>query len=152
MSDKKNIKTKKLLNWLQNTIAKPQKKLDGQAICPFLKQYLANIQIIEVKNPKHLSTHVHTCASIMGSLGLEGIIIHGFDEKYEKLIRMAKAWNVKYAYNDTTILVMHPETIDPPLPLNYNYEDPLIIIQKTSTLEKARKQLEKNGKYYKHYK
>ena len=152
MSDNKNIKTKKLLDWLQNTIAKPNKKLDGQAICPFLKQHLANTQLIEVKNVKHLSTQVHTIANIMGALGLEAIILHGFEIDYDKLYAMAKIWNKKYKLNDTTILVMHPNTVDPPLPLDYNYSEPLIIIQKTSTLEKARKQLEKTGKYYKHYK
>ena len=46
---------------------------------------------------------------------------------------------------------MHPDGDENVLPVDYQFELPLLIIQRLSTLKKARKQLEKT-KYYKHYK
>lgn len=83
---------------------------------------------------------------------LEAVVAHGFDYSYEHLQRFAHKMNRKYAKHDITVLVMHPDTEGEPLGIAYTYKhEPLVIVQRTSTLERARKSLE-NTDYYTHYK
>jgi hypothetical protein len=119
----------------------------GHAICPFLKQYKDKTQTIRVKNLQHLKTHLHTVCGILGAIHMEAVVLHGFRCGYDRLHKICDDFNRKYSKLDITILAMHPDTEDSPLGIEYNYKTPLLIVQRTSTLEKARTQL-KGSKYY----
>jgi hypothetical protein len=81
----------------------------------------------------------------------EAVVAFGFWMSYDKMDKMITDLNKKLASKDTICLMMHPDGDENVLPVDYQFELPLLIIQRLSTLKKARKQLEKT-KYYKHYK
>jgi len=84
---------------------------------------------------------------------LEAVVVHGFDWEYDDMIEELEYLNKKYRRKDIECLGMHPDTTDTPLKIDYTYRDePLIIIQRRSTLLKARKELAKNTKYYTFFK
>jgi len=69
------------------------------------------------------------------------------------LMSICEDYESRYYNKDVEILMMHPDTEEPPLPLDYNFEDsPLVIIQRASTLNDSRELLQKSGKYYNFYK
>ena len=59
--------------------------------------------------------------------------------------------NQELAIKDVVVLMMHPDGDESVLPVDYQFDLPLLIIQRLSTLEKARAELSKTN-YYKHYK
>lgn len=140
----------KIRQYLIKVIARPRKKIGGFAICPFLKRYLKDIQIIITQDyDKTLDT---TC-QMLGPLGLEAVVISGYDIDYDELEHLVNRKSRKYKKRDIEILFMHPETVEPPLPLNYNFKyAPLVIVQKRSTLQNARKTLKNKTNYYKYHK
>lgn len=119
----------------------------GHAVCPYLKQYRKQTQAVYVKNLQHLKTHLHTVCGILNAVGMEAIVLYGFKCGYDRLHKIADDFNRKYKKLNITILAMHPNTTDSPLGIDYNYHKPLIIVQRTNTLETARTQL-KQSKYY----
>jgi hypothetical protein len=72
---------------------------------------------------------------------------------YDKLEHLVNKKTRKFKKQDIEILFMHPETVEPPLPLNYTFKyAPLIIVQRKSTLQNARKTLKNKTNYYKYHK
>ena len=133
-----------------DSLGKTNKKL-GHAICPFIKTYRSQIKIIKIQKFKDLNRHLDVICGIMHAVGIEATVLHGFRCSYDALYELVDRYNRKFAKNNITVLAMHPNSVGPPLPVEYNYHQPLIIIQRTSTLERARKQL-KGSKYYDNYK
>jgi hypothetical protein len=120
------------------------------AICPFVRAYIDKIAIVETDNYQKSINHA---VNIMKALGLEAVVYHGKRESYDKMHRIVENSNKRHKNRDVEILLMHPDTEDPPLPYNYTYKhSPLVIVQVKSTLEKHRKQLENKTDYYKYYK
>lgn len=138
-------KTKSIAKWL-NSLMKPRKRLKGNAICPWLKHYRNQITIVETNN---YTESVRNACHLMGALGLEAVVIYGKNISYDRLERNCRRWNEIYSGLDREILFMHPDTVEPPLPLEYNFKDsPVVIVQKRSTLLAARKESAKNTNYY----
>ena len=136
--------------YLKKKLMKPQPKLAGMPICPFLKQYIDSIAVIETDDwEKKIS---QTC-ELMNSLDYEAVVICGPWMDYDELMSICEDYESRYYNKDVEILMMHPDTEEPPLPLDYNFEDsPLVIVQRASTLNDSRELLQKSGKYYNFYK
>ena len=144
------VLAKQIRKFVKHYITKPQKKIGGMAICPFAKQYEHDIQVIVVED---YAKHVDVVCQLIHPLHVEAVVIGGPMQDYDDMTKMVERFNKKYNKRDVEILLMHPDTEEPPLPLNYNFKySPLIIVQKRSTLKKARETLKKSGKYYKYYK
>ena len=140
----------KIQTWIRNVIAKPRKKIGGFAICPYVMHYINNIQIVITDN---YNTKIDAVCELLGPLGLEAVVISGYDMDYDALESLVGKKSKKYKNYDIEILFMHPDTIEPPLPLNYNFKyAPLIIVQKSSSLQNARKILKTKTKYYNYHK
>ena len=120
------------------------------SICPFARQYLESILVEETDN---WEAKVSQVCELFPTLDYEAVVICGPDEDWDELANIVDDYNSRYWEKDIEILMMHPDTVDAPLPLEYNFEhSPLIIVQRYSTLQDARNTLERTGKYYKYYK
>ena len=140
----------KIVEYITKVITKPQKKLGGMPICPYAKKFKNEIDVVVCKNWGQKLDHV---CQMLGPLSLEAVVIGGPMMDYDKIERLVAQFNKKYTKRDIEILLMHPDTEDPPLPLEYNFKySPLIIVQRSSTLVRHRKILENNTKYYNYYK
>ena len=90
---------------------------------------------------------------LLAPLGVEAVVLYGKTIRYETLNDIVNKANKRHKKWDVEILLMHPDTEDEPLPINYTFNDcPLIIIQRKSTLEKARFTLKSKTNYYDYYK
>jgi len=127
-------------------LSRKHRKL-GHAICPYLKKYRANTYNLYVDKTSELTARLQTVCSMLGPLHIEAVVLYGFRMSYEKLEQITNTANKRYGSLGVTVLRMHPDTDDFPLPVKYNYKQPLLIVQRTSTLERARAQL-KQSKYY----
>ena len=135
-----------IVKWINRVLTKPQKKLDGQPICPFVERYLRQIQVVKTRD---YSRSVAQAVQLMRPLGLEAVVLYGKQMSYERLSKYVDTWCKQFENYDVEILWMHPDTEDSPLPLQYNYpHSPVVIIQKRSTLLKAREELKNNTNYY----
>ena len=140
----------KTWQYIKKILMKPQPKLDGLPICPFVKQYIENIAVIETDNWEKKISQV---CELLSAVGYEAVVICGPMEDWDELMAICDDYQARYWHKDVEILVMHPDTDDFPLPLEYNFSfSPLVIVQKQSTLKDARDLLKKTGKYYKYYK
>ena len=149
MSGGKDL-THKTWQYIKRILMKPQPKLGGMPICPFIKQYIDRITVIETDNWERKISQV---CQLLNSVGYEAVVICGPMMDYDELMSICDDYASRYYNKDIEILMMHPDTDDFPLPLEYNFRySPLVIVQKQSTLEDARELLEKTGKYYNYYK
>jgi hypothetical protein len=140
----------KIDTYIRKVLMKPRKKIGNMPICPFVKKYLDKIHIVVTEDYEKTLT---TACELLHPLHLEAVVIGGPMMDYNKVRKIVKKFNKKYSNRDIDILHMGPDSEEPPLPFDYNFKDsPLIIVQRTSTLENARKILEKNTKYYDYYK
>jgi hypothetical protein len=136
--------------YINKELIKPQPKLDGMPICPFLKQYLDSITVVKTND---WDIKISQVCELMDSIGYEAVVICGPWMDYDELMSIVVDYESRYYDRDVEILLMHPDTEDPPLPLEYNFKDsPLVIVQRASTLNDARKLLKKSGRYYNFYK
>jgi len=142
-----NTTKRKLNQWLDR-ISKPNKKIDGLPICPYIANFRDNIHITVVKDPARLARHF---ADVKDIFRLEACVATGFWMSYNKLDKMVDELNQELAIKDVVVLMMHPDGDESVLPVDYQFDLPLLIIQRLSTLEKARAELSKTN-YYKHYK
>ena len=138
---------KRVWQWL-NYIGRPNKALNGNAICPWITTYLDHLMVVQSTQPKVV---VDNFATFKDVFSLEAVVIHGFRMGYDKQYDTIDRWNKKYKKHDVFILGMRPDSEEPPLPAEYNFEKPLIICQKLSTLKKARQITAKTSDYYEHY-
>jgi len=65
--------------------------------------------------------------------------------------KMVSILNRDLKDKDVCCFMMHPDGDESVLPVEYPFAVPLLIIQKISTLQKAKQQLSTTN-YYKHYK
>jgi len=136
--------------YIKQKLSKPRKQLNGMAICPFIKQYLDSITVVETEDWERKISQV---CDVFHAVGYEAIVICGPWEDYDELMAICDDYQSRYYKKDIEILLMHPDTEDPPLPMDYNFADsPLVIVQRASTLNDARELLQKSGKYYNFYK
>jgi len=135
---------RKVWNWL-NKIAKPNPKIGNNSVCPYINSYKDNIMVVQTATPWVVIDSFSTFKDIFK---LEAVVIHGFDWDFDTMHSHIDTWNKKYKKRDVFVLGMHPDTEEPPLPLEYNYSKPLIIVQKHSTLKQARHKLAKTTDYY----
>lgn len=144
-----NTTSRQIKRWIYTKLAKPNPKTGNFAICPYINKYKTQISVVHTDDPWVCVENFHVFSK---TFGLEAVVCWGFDWTYEKLHSECNKINKKYSKKDILCLAMHPDTEDEPLPGNYTWRKcPLIIIQRISTLENARKQL-KNTDYYQHYK
>jgi len=136
--------------YIHNKLAKKQPRLGGMAICPYIKQYKDRIQVVETTN---WEAKISQVCELFHIFDYEAVVICGPSEDFDELHSIADDYQSRYYHKDIEILVMHPDTVDAPLPLDYNFRySPLVIVQRASTLQTARETLEKSGKYYRYYK
>jgi len=138
---------KQVWQWLDQ-ISKPQPKLNGNAICPWISTYRNNIMVVKSDTP---AVVIENFAVFNQTFALEAVVIYGFNMNYDQQYAFIDKLNKRYKKRDVFLLGMRPDSEEPPLPLEYNYKRPLIIAQKLSTLKMARKQTAKNTDYYTHY-
>lgn len=140
--------TKRKLNQWLDRISKPNKKLDNLPICPYISKFRDKIHIAITKDPARLARHFGDVKDIFR---LEACLAVGFDMSYQKMEKLVDELNQELAIKNVAILMMHPDGDEDVLPVDYQFDLPILIIQRASTLEKARQELEKTN-YYKHYK
>lgn len=140
----------KIKQWMRKVIAKPREQLNGHAICPFIDQYWNNITVVESNDFAKVADNF---AALGKTLGLEAVVVYGFPGDWDQIERKVNNLNRRLRKKDVYCLFMMPDSVEPPLPLNYNFKHlPLVIIQKLSTLQQARQKLAKSKDYYKVYK
>lgn len=142
-----NFTKSKLQNWIKS-LTKPQKKLDGLPICPFLARYEKSIHLARNVNPEQLTRHF---ADVKDIFRLEACVVYGFWMSWDCMEHMVAKLNHDLEPKDICCFMMHPDGDESVLPVEYPFDIPLLIIQKISTLKKAKEQLSKTN-YYKHYK
>lgn len=132
------------------SLGKPNAKIGNHAICPYIEQYKDKILVVENTNPREV---VKNFATFKDVFRLEAVVVHGFDWDFDKLADQIDKYNSQYRKKDVYCLGMHPNSEGSPLPLEYTFRDqPLIIIQRWSTLQAAKQNLAKNTDYYTYYK
>lgn len=142
--------THKTWQYIKKILMKPQPKLGGLPICPFIKQHIENIAVIKTDE---WEKKISQTSELLHSVGYEAVVICGPMMDYDELLSICDDYASRYYKKDVEILLMHPDTDDFPLPLEYNFKySPLVIVQKQSTLQDARELLQKSGKYYNFYK
>lgn len=140
----------RIWHYLRHTLTKPQKKLGGMSICPFLKQYIDSIEVVITQN---WEVKINQVCDLFKAFDWEAIVIGGPIIDYDELMEMVDYANSMYGKKGLEILLMHPDTDQAPLPLEYNFKhSPLVIVQNKKTLNASRKLLKKNGRYYKYHK
>lgn len=133
---------------MRDVLGKPRKELGGLSICPWIKRYWKQIHIVETDD---IVDSVERNAQMMVPLGVEAIVFVGWDMDYDEIYELNEDWNEKLKIHDVVCLLMHPDTQDPPLPLEYNFKQPLLIMQKRSTLARAKQITKKNTDYYTYF-
>lgn len=136
-----------LKRWLKQ-LTKPRKQLDGLPICPFLARYENAIHLAMNREPEELCRHF---ADVKDIFRLEACVVYGFSMSWNQMEKMVARLNRDLKQKDVCCFMMHPDGDDDVLPVEYQPPIPLLIIQKVSTLERAKQQLSKTN-YYKHYK
>lgn len=139
---------KKLWQWINTRIASPRKAIGGHSVCPVIKDYLDQIMIVEDTDPAQVIENFITFRTVFN---LEAVVVVGIDWDFDTLTDWCEAQCEKYKKQDIEVLGMAPDTVEPPLPLKYNYHRPLVIIQNRSTLLDARRLVAKTTDYYTYY-
>ena len=142
-----NFTKRKLEKWLLG-LTKPRKQLDGLPVCPYLKHYRDRIHLARNKDPERLARHF---AEVKDIFKFEACVVFGFWMSWNKMEKMVDTLNKDLKKKDVCCFMMHPDGDEDVLPVEYPFDIPVLIVQKISTLEKAKKQLSKTN-YYKHYK
>lgn len=137
----------KMKQWLQR-LCVPRKALGGNSICPFLAQHLHDIHIAQTATPEKLA---YNFADVKDIFRFEACVMFGFDMSYEKMEAMTDRINSKIEEKNCIALMMHPDGTESVLPIEYQFDLPVLIVQKLDRLKAARQQL-KSTDYYKHYK
>lgn len=149
IKEKSQLK-QKILRYIKNKLGVNHTKVGDMPICPYIQQYKNAITVVESDDPEQIVKNFIVFRDIFK---LEAVVVYGFDWEYDDLADELDYLNKKYRRKDIECLGMHPDTEQTPLPVEYTFRDtPLIIIQRRSTLLKARKELAKTTKYYKYFK
>lgn len=144
-----NITTQRIWQWINTEIQRPRKQIGNFPVCPFIKHYKKHIMVVKTSDPRRV---IDNFVNFHKTFALEAVVCHGFDFSYEHLHSFVNKQNRRLRKKDVICLAMHPQTEGEPLGIAYTYtREPLIIIQKISTLEGARKSLQKTD-YYTYFK
>jgi len=136
-----------LKKWLRD-LTQPRAELDGLPICPFLARYENQVHLAQNKDPERLCRHF---ADVKDIFRLEACLVYGFSMTWNNMEKMVTRLNRDLKSRDVCCFMMHPDGDESVLPVEYNLPVPILIIQRISTLQAAKKQLSKTN-YYKHYK
>ena len=143
-----NCTKAKIIKWF-DTLTKPHKRLDGLPICPYLQKYKDNVMVIRNKDPEKLANNFALQKDIFK---LQAMVVFGFWMSWDKMEKMVDRINKKLKKQDVCCFMMHPDGDEDVLPVHYDMDLPLLIVQRISTLKEAKKKLKANTNYYKHYK
>ena len=143
-----NCTKAKIIKWF-DTLTKPQKKLDGLPICPFLAKYKDSVMVVRNTDPEKIANNFALQKDIFK---LQAMVVFGFWMSWDKMERMVDSLNKKLKKKDVICFMMHPDGDEDTLPIQYDMDLPLLILQRISTLKQAKKKLRENTNYYKHYK
>lgn len=139
---------KKLELWMES-LGKSQDKLGKHSICPYINRYKDKILLIPSKKP---FTIAKSFATFKDLFNLEAVVVYDFWLDWDKMVRATELCNDQLNTKDVEVLMMHPDSTDAPLGFEYTFEDsPLLIVQRRSTLERARKSLQENSDYYTYF-
>lgn len=142
-----NFTKTQLKKWLKD-LTRPRKELDGLPICPFLARYENSIHLARNPDPEKLCRHF---ADVKDIFRLEACVVYGFLMSWDRMESMVAKLNRDLKDKDVCCFMMHPDGDESVLPLEYNLPVPILIVQRISTLERAKQQLNQTN-YYKHYK
>ena len=138
----------RIWKYLLTTLSTPRKEIGNYPICPFVKRYKDRILVVKSETPEVV---VDSFATFKDVFALEAVVVYGFTSEFDTMTNICDHWDKKYRKKDVECLYMNPLAVDPPLPVDYQWRDcELLIIQRRSTLENARKSLEK-GDYYTYF-
>jgi len=129
-------------------LTRPRKELDGLPVCPFLARYEKSIHVAHNSDPEQLTRHF---ADVKDIFRLEACVVYGFWMSWDRMEKMVSQLNRDLKSRDVCCFMMHPDGDESVLPVEYNLDIPILIVQKISTLERAKQQLSETN-YYKHYK
>jgi len=123
------------------SLTESQSELGGMAICPFLKQYISHIQVIQ-----GFERIESACRSVME--GTPAVVLWDNNQPTERIV---DEWQQNYP-EDLEILWMDSQSHEPPLKIkDYTFRShDLIIVQDREQLEQARQRLEQTD-YYKYW-
>lgn len=137
-----NTTNTQIWRYLTEVLAKPHAEMGGLPICPFINTYKHHILVTKTTDP---TAQIESFPALRDTYGVVALVLHGFHMGYEELEQyIDELWSDP----STTILMMHPEGTDSPLPVEYNYDEPLLIVQDTDTLSQAQQQLREKSDYY----
>lgn len=148
----------KNLEHFLKTLMEPRSELSGSAICPYLKKYSASVKYAHVNSIDQIINYSPIIVEYMqddeGStfiFVLEWDISYG-DKTYDDILNLKASEEEKYKDKDIEILFMlKDDNTTPPLKILKKYaytNNSLFILQRKSTLKKARNELVKNTNYY----
>jgi hypothetical protein len=134
-------------DWL-DTLQTPRTQLGGLSICPYLLKNRKNVHIMQTTDPR---TAVFNFVNLHRQFNLVAVVIYGFRWSYSMMEYQTAEMNRLYQDKNVQVLMMHPEAVMEPLPIEYNYHKcPILIAQLKDQLESSRKELQKSD-YYKKY-
>ena len=146
---------KNLKNYLDHIIT-PQPKLDGLAICPYLKKYLKSVKWGYADDEQTIViNNILIVEEMQKDKGSTFIWICKWDINYNELHNLRQRQQKLYKDKDIEFLYIgkgQGRDKAPLKELDYSYEhDSLLILQRRSTLLAARKELKKTTNYYTHW-
>ena len=84
---------------------------------------------------------------------IDRIIVAFNNDDYEWILYFFENLRkLKLKKQDVCCFMMHPDGDEDVLPVHYDMDLPLLIVQRISTLKEAKKKMKANTNYYKHYK
>ena len=142
---------KNLEDYIQK-LMEPRKELSGHAICPHLKTYSNYINYAQVESIDDIIENNPYIISNMNNEGSVFIYVIKQDVTYDEIINLWKLEQQKYENDDIECLfILKDDKSIPPLKSlkDYSYKhNTLFILQRKSTLKKARKELASTTNYY----
>ena len=133
-------------------LMQPREEISGHAICPHLKTYSEHIQYAQVNTIQDVIDNNPYIITKMDNEGSSFIYIIKEEVTYKQILNLWRGEQKKYKDDDIEFLFMlKDDKTVPPLKVlkNYSYKhDTLFILQRNSTLKKARNELAKNTNYY----
>jgi hypothetical protein len=151
------MKDHNLENFLK-TLMLPNKKISESAICPYLEKYASHVKYSHVNSiDKIIENNPIIVEDMQNEEGATFIYVLEWEisennHTLEQITNLKKLEEEKYKDKDIEILFMLKDDMsDPPLKILKKYaytENSLLILQRKSTLRKARNELAKKTNYY----
>ena len=151
--------TKEILEWSENFLEIPSKKLGGWSVCPYAKaaRLKNEVKIVEVEHSKDFLYTVTSEARTIKKQNKKLVVVacDDFNIEAEELGCYIDALNYAYVYNDVYLMPFHPHDDGEEVEflednLETENEFYMVLIQPYNELEKASESLQKKG-YYKNW-